>query len=270
MRVIDYDFHEIQEYKDSWTPEMTFRIGKTCQDKIDHNIYSNRAWIRLERILQSSQGIAVIKGILDQGRDIVLKVNSISQTIKEYNIARRLKDTPGFIHYLCYFVCNELMENLIQNDNLRRDYICESRGESMGILLMMYYRLESLNKNSKLYNEKSIRLQILLSMFCAYENHGIILQDNHLGNILLKRSSRKHSTYNLYNKVIKIKLNGIEIRICDFEKSIVIHERTNATDKIFIITMYDTLRRLNALDFELESFSNNLEDIFYNILKSLR
>jgi predicted unusual protein kinase regulating ubiquinone biosynthesis (AarF/ABC1/UbiB family) len=64
---------------------------------------------------------------------------------------------------------------------------------------------------------KNVLKQICFSLMYAYEETGFLHNDEHLGNILLRKRSKSHLTYG----DIELQLNGMYAVIMDFEKSTV-------------------------------------------------
>lgn len=221
-----------------WTDDEARFIITNCQDKIDNQIDSDQeVWLILKDILRKRYRdvIAVFRAILDGGKEVVVKTNNSIATEKEWRIGQMLQNIPGFVRYGCVFYCNEDYDDLLKENSkynstndeqqykLERNTLCKSSGKSHGAIIMLYYpegslkdSLSTLTKHEK----RSIALQILFSMYYAYTKYNIILFDNHSQNILLKRSNRKYVEY--FGYIIPIV--NYEIRIIDFEKSIVLEQ----------------------------------------------
>jgi hypothetical protein len=105
-----------------------------CQNVINNN-YNTSNWIKLDDVIQKKRDVRIFKGLLQKTNNIVVKIGKSETIEKEFLISNKLRDIPGFIKYLCYFKCN----NIIANSS-----ICSNEGDENFVLLMRYYKFGSI------------------------------------------------------------------------------------------------------------------------------
>jgi hypothetical protein len=143
----------------------------------------------------------IIVGVLEKYGHAILKRSSQNTLRKEYTIGESLKHIPGFMNAYCCFQCGDTE-----------------------IRIMPYLPLGSVRlhvwKEDMYACLRSCLLQIVASLFQAYEMHGFIHNAMHLDNVLLKQTKRIDSIYTLHGKTVVIPTHGYRISIMDFEQSL--------------------------------------------------
>jgi hypothetical protein len=204
--------------------------------------------LELKRLIRGKyiDEMIILEGLLKEDTEVVVKIGRPDILSKEYTIGLRLKDFPNFIRYYCNFSCLDTKDNLegLVHGHLKR--VCTDGGKiNIGVLVMPYYslgdtiqcqqtvgtvepELDATPKRVALHGIesygwreeeldvlKNVLKQICFSLMYAYEQTGFLHNDEHLGNILLRKTSKSHLTYG----DIELQLNGMYAVIMDFEKS---------------------------------------------------
>lgn len=81
-----------------------------CQAQMDASLRGDAPeWIQLRQVLQNLEGkdIATLVGTVREGGPVVVKVQTAPAAAHEMAIQARLRDTSGFIRYLCHFTCQD-------------------------------------------------------------------------------------------------------------------------------------------------------------------
>jgi hypothetical protein len=270
------------KYKYSKTETESYKVIN-CQKIVDRN-YDTSNWIYLDELIKKNNDLKIFNGLLTKTYKIVVKIGKSDTIKKEYDISQQLKDIPNFIKYLCYFSCNNKIENIINNSS-----ICANSGDKINILLMKYYDLGSI-KNYNWNHEnfvslKSLIKQIISSLFIAYVKFGFIHNDTHFGNFLIKKTlpgvperftlSAKHSMKTndiitkpqnikyefdgiIKNDIIKeYKTYGFYAIIMDFENSL----KANDTKESIYFLYKNFQQIINNIQYELNIRLNNKNDI---------
>jgi hypothetical protein len=162
----------------------------------------------------------ILEGVLKEDTEVVIKIGRPDILSKEYTIGLRLKDFPNFIRYYCNFSCLDTKDNLegLVHGHLKR--VCTDGGKiNIGVLVMPYYSLGDIEsygwREEELDVLKNVLKQICFSLMYAYEKTGFLHNDEHLGNILLRKTNKSSLKYG----DIELQLNGMYAVIMDFEKS---------------------------------------------------
>ena len=120
--------------------------------------------------------------------------------------------SPNYSKYLGLFSCKDNIKNYSKSKPLPEEF-CKLNSETNFFLFMPYYKLGSL----AVYESKNIDEiifiinQFICASLFAYQKLGFLHNDFHIGNILLKPTSKETIKYNLNQ--------GIEIIIFDFDRS---------------------------------------------------
>lgn len=214
----------------------------------------------------SNNTVIILKALYDNKKDIVIKINDLIKSNHEYNVSNELKDLSNFVKYYCSITCNDDIVNIIKNENMIREYkLCNYGNNPVGILIMNYYEYGSIGSydwNLENFNIlKNVLKQTFFAIIYAYENNGFIHNDLHPYNVLLKPKQVNEIFYGLN---IKLDIDFFEVRIIDFEKSM-INVVKNKTKNIYLIK--DIQRLLSDL-----STYNKKIDLIYdnNILNNLK
>lgn len=181
-------------------------------------------WLSLKKLIkgQYSDDTIILEGILEAENEVVIKIGRMNVLKKEYDIGLTLKEYPNFIRYYCNFNCSESKENLDKIIEGKLSRVCSKEGKfDIGILIMPYYSLGDIEnykwKEEELGLLKNVLKQICFGLMYAYENTGFIHNDEHLGNVLLRKTSKKSLRYG----DIELQLEGLYVILMDFEKSII-------------------------------------------------
>jgi serine/threonine protein kinase len=179
-------------------------------------------WLNILDILYKNDAYtcAILKGLYDNKKDIVLKAGIKEAIEKEYEIAKELNNLPNFIRYYCKFICFDDLLETIKNYDLSSTYrLCEKGKNQIGILTMNYYSLGSIGTykwNEKNLQElKNVLKQTVYSYILAFSRLGFIHGDLHCDNVLLKNKRVFEIDYDFK----KLAIDKFEVRIMDFEKS---------------------------------------------------
>lgn len=171
-------------------------IGETvseCQRNIDTDIDNGKAtWLQLHKVIEniSGKGIASILGRI-QGTDVVVKAQEIDEANKEYAMQAKLVDLPGFIQYHCLFTCNGIKDYIQSFVTVNEQkMLCNAKGNSMGVIVMPYYKngsLEDLLKSKSLDKAKCINIwkAIIENYVGAYNAKGMTHGDFFTKNVVL-------------------------------------------------------------------------------------
>lgn len=177
--------------------ETTFRLKhQTCQERIDRDIETKKyEWLQLTHVLQNIQGkdpTTIIGKELREKKNVILKVQTADKAKHEYDVQRMLSDIDGFIDFTCYFSCKGDSEYIRKFTKGRPvQPLCSEKGNSMGIIMMPYYRFESFEKFLREYPNKYLNHKIdiinnvLEIIYHAYTEKGFTHGDLFSKNILL-------------------------------------------------------------------------------------
>jgi len=177
---------------------------------------------------------------------VVVKMGKTNATIQnEYNISQILDSTkcPGFIKFRCLFSCYD------KRGKQNSSKICEatsSTGIRRDVLIMEYFSGGSIESHSwcetNFHVLRSLLIQILLSCLMAYNLTGFIHYDLHLGNVLIKRTKKQITEYEINDVIYEINTNNHIPIIMDFENCTVSQERT--THNQFWDSIDNTINRI--------------------------
>jgi len=195
-----------------------------CNDKITESSPNTNEWLTVEAKLKDTNNRdlnRILLGELEKRKDVIIKISSVETLYKEYTIGKSLQNIPGFMKFICFFKCKGDYKEYPKKDTKA---LCDGVGTSMSVLVMPYFKMGSIrnyNWTKESYESlKSCLLQIICSLMEAYELKGIIHNDMHLDNVLIKKTTRESIEYTLTGKSISIATNGLIISIMDFEQSL--------------------------------------------------
>ena len=179
-------------------------------------------WLSLKRLIkgQHVDDTIILEGILETEKEVVIKIGRMDTLKKEYDIGLALKEYPNFIRYYCNFNCLESKENLDKIIKGQLSRVCSTEGKfDIGVLIMPYYPMGDIESYKWQEEEfgllKNVLKQICFGLMYAYEKTGFIHNDEHLGNVLLRKTSKKSLNYG----DLELPLEGLYVVIMDFEKS---------------------------------------------------
>ena len=196
----------------------------TCDNKITDLAPTTNEWLTVQAKLHETNNRdlnRVLLGELDKRKEVIIKVSSEKTLLKEYTIGKSLQTIPGFMKFICFFKCNGNYKEYPKKDTKS---LCDGVGTSMSVLVMPYFKMGSIR--GYIWNEityeslKSCLLQATCSLIQAYDSNGIIHNDMHLDNILIKKTTCEIIDYKINDKTIQILTHGFIICIMDFEQSL--------------------------------------------------
>lgn len=172
--------------------------GASCQENLNAEIDNpkDRAWLQLNKTIQNikGKGIATMVGTIE-AKEVIVKIQNSANALQEYDIQQKLKEAEvdGFISFQCFAKCTG-DKDYIESFAFLNDYtrLCKSKGHTMGIIIMPYYKnksFESFLKDCKHpeYVAKAIdiTIQIIQNMFRSYEKTGFTHGDLFSKNVVL-------------------------------------------------------------------------------------
>ena len=193
---------------------------------------------------QHDEDSKVLLALLNENENkinVVVKMGKTNATIQnEYNISQILDSTkcPGFIKFRCLFSCydkrgkqnSSKICEATSSTGIRRDVSKTALLGSRDLLIMEYFSGGSIESHSWCETDfhvlRSLLIQILLSCITAYNLTGFIHYDLHLGNVLIKRTKKQITEYEINNVIYEINTNNHIPIIMDFENCTVSQERT--------------------------------------------
>lgn len=214
------------------------------------------------------QAIYNVNSQLQNNKQLVIKISSPSSIKKEYEISEQLKDIPGFLKYICYTECYDKLEkyNTI-NTNTK---ICTTNAQTgsnlFGILVMPYIPDSSIRyfkweDNVDLL--KSTLIQLIISLYIAFDTKGFLHNDIHLDNVLMRRTKKNTIIYNIDGIDYSFKTNNYQVCILDFELSFINLKREWVHYYRDIYRIFSDLATHQALKIQLD----NEHEILQYIMK---
>jgi RIO-like serine/threonine protein kinase len=183
-----------------------------CQSSLNSSIEQTKNdWIELQKVFQNLQGknIATILGVLENNKNVVVKIQPIDESRKEYEIHNILKKERGFIVFHCFVTCGSPIEYI--NLYKPKQKICDKKGNTLGIIVMPYYKNgsfeEFLQNNNKHKYTNHITVLAILSYYMAYKKLGFVHGDFYTKNVVVDENYRpliidfEHSSFNSGRKV---------------------------------------------------------------------
>ena len=126
---------------------------------------------------------------------------------------------------MCIFSCNDNIKSIdskLNNNNTNRKYLCRKTGDKLTIIIMPDIKLGLLYKfewdRDNFYILKNILKHIIMSLCYARLKIGFIHNDLHIGNVLIKQTTRKTIDYKEFGQLETF--NYIPI-IIDYDRSII-------------------------------------------------
>jgi hypothetical protein len=193
----------------------------SCSDKITPTTPTTEDWLRImDRLCLPDDKSHILLGSLEKYGEIIVKVGDSDDIIKEDYYSNLLKNTTGFIKYICAFECAHDFRRLKGNE----ESICKGPGSSMKFVLIPYFPMGSIASykwtNDNIHILRTSLKHAFLSIMAAFRTHGFIHGDLHTGNILLKKTRKSSITYSIPGmEEFDIPTNGVRTLIMDFENS---------------------------------------------------
>jgi hypothetical protein len=225
----------------------TLKYYISCGDKITQKTPTTEGWLRIMdtlRIPREFNKSHILLGNLEKYGEIVVKVGDSDNIIKEYSYSNLLKNTKGFVKYICAFKCNDDFTRLTGKE----ESICKGPGSSMKVVLMPYFPMGSIaayNWNvDNIHVLRSSLKHAFLSIMIAFSK-GFIHGDLHSGNVLLKKTSQSSITYSIPGmEPITIPTNGVRTWIMDFENSSIAKTDTPYNIMMIFNNFYPDIKKL--------------------------
>ena len=193
-----------------------------CQEKVG-DVGDTESWLTVSKLLAYTNGkVAVLQGIIDKTKDIVVKFGDIDEITEEYHAGFKLFEArlPNFIKFFCIFTCNDSFDQVLHQNYSSRPYICKGPNVNTKIacIIMPYCNLGSMNsyrwKKHQVDEFKNILKQICFALYIAYINTGFVHSDLHSGNVLLRHTKKKNITY----EDVSLDIHNKYALIMDFQK----------------------------------------------------
>jgi len=195
-----------------------YKLYIDCKARINPADPDTREWLTLTELFDhTSETFRVYRGLLEKRRKIVAKIGRPDAMMNEIRVAERLRllKLPTFMTFLCTFDCLDSFKAL--SDKTRS--LCKTSGDTIQVVLMDYIDGFSLEKYPWSRQTFPLLINVLKhlvsSLLVASANVGFVHRDLHLGNVLLKRTSRMSIHYEDY----ELDLNGILPVIMDYDRS---------------------------------------------------
>lgn len=211
-------------------------------DNTKYYTIPTRKWLKpIESLIEKEIGLSGILILSERiGKDkVMVKITKGHNKLIE-KINKLIKHEPNCVRTYNTILCYEdrdKIKNLYKNS----DGFCNSDiddGRKITLEVMYRYR-SSLNKyHKRLLMKQYIEIikQLLLVQTHLFQKYGIIHNDIHEGNILVKRKHdvEKEMIYKIKNKDYKLRII-FEIVLCDFDKSIIYDKKiTDEFDKEYL------------------------------------
>jgi serine/threonine protein kinase len=158
----------------------------------------------------------LIKSILQAPKQtVIVKIHdSRSLFIKnELECLQRLNGFRNVVKHICNFTCQDDKKRWMALALNTKTTLCNIKGnDSLHMLVMEYIENGTIDKlfalNLNLKQIKSFFLQIALAIMEMGANYKVYHGDLNSGNILFVNTLQKHITYNVFDKIYKIKSYG--------------------------------------------------------------
>lgn len=236
-------------------------------------------WLVPKKILQvnsnnnnrrASGDILIESDLFIKKKTVVVKISKNKKLLNEdFEASKQLNSikSPNYSKYLGLFSCKDDIKKYSKSKPLPEEF-CKLNGETNFFLFMPYYKLGSL----AVYVPKNIDeiISIINQFICAslfaYQKLGFLHNDLHIGNILLKPTSKETIKYNLNQGMKEIKTFGVEIIIFDFDRSTFNNHNSFFKYLIKLMTLINiyVLKLLEYplwKDIDLKNFQKNLYKI---------
>jgi len=210
-------------------PSSSMNVGNSSKyfinydKKLKDTKFITQGWLQVLQQLKPTNfddKNRVLLGVLEKKNEIVIKISSSNTLRKEYEYGILLKTLPGFMKYITYFECEDDYKRYPGS----KDYLCESEGTSMAVLVMPYVKSGSMydfqwsKDNFNLL--KSCIKQAMLSMMLSFNKLKFIHNDTHTKNIMLCNTTIKTLSYDFSFGQIQIPCNKYKTVFMDFENSL--------------------------------------------------
>lgn len=196
-----------------------------CTNKLENSNYTTKDWFEITKIIETTNNgdkNRIILGILDKHKQIVAKIGENNTLHKEFVISNELFST-NVIKTYCFFKCNDDYTQV----NEEREYLCNSKGNKMSVLLMEYCELGNM-REFDFYKYQpafySCMKQALLTLIELCHNQGFYHNDFHAGNVLIKKTKMNTIDYIIKDKIYTVKIQGYKAVIMDYENAVLVNK----------------------------------------------
>jgi hypothetical protein len=218
-----------------------------------------------------TEGLLIISKLIKKEKVIVKITFGYNKKIKVFNNLLK-NEKHNLIKTYCVFTCYE-NEKTLSNKYKDSNDFCNGTSEDQLILLEIMKKYEgslsSYEGNLNFNTYMNVLKQIILIQIYLFEKYGIVHNDLHNGNILIKRHSHTQNfEYKISNKTIAID-SKIEFILSDFGYAVSYDENIfNKYDDNFLFDK--KINKLNVLNFnENFTLSNNILSVINNSLNLL-
>ena len=225
--------------------EDSFKYKLDCQTRINPDNPETKEWLEIQSKINHFGDVKLFNGILEKEKSIIVKIGTDALLNKEYDIGKII-DTlhlPTFISFNCIFSCNDNLKSIdsrLNNNTTNRKYLCRKDGDKLTILIMPDIKLGLLHifkwNRDNFHILKNSLKHIVMSLCYARNKIGFVHNDLHIGNVLLKKTTRKTIDYKDFGQLETF--NYIPI-IIDYDRSII-----KKTDDIIEPDIYNDLFRI--------------------------
>lgn len=207
--------------------EESFKYKIDCQSRINPDNPETKEWLEIKNKMKHSGDVKLFNGILEKKKSIIVKIGTNMILNKEYDIGKIIDtlDLPTFISFNCIFSCNDNIKSLdskLNNNNTNRKYLCRKDGDKLTMIIMPNVKLGLLYTfkwdRDNFYILKNILKHIIMSLCYARTNIGFVHNDLHIGNVLLKKTTRKIIDYKNFGQLETFSFLPI---IIDYDRSII-------------------------------------------------
>ena len=252
--------YPVQNKKNNTNNSIKLKIN--CKERIATNP-ETKDWLELtSKFDHKSEDFKIYTGLLDKRTNIVAKIG-INKLDKEYTVAKKLEalNLPTFIEFNCIFKC---LDDYSKMNNTTKT-VCKKEGDSITVIIMPHFKEGRIDnwawERSNFNIMKNVMKHVCMSLCYAKVTKGFLHLDLHLGNILLKKTTRQSVSY---GDLGTLELQGLLPIIMDFEKSHFVEDNS--------YYLYDDIEKfLNLMSHEtsLKYISDKIINLVSN-LKSER
>ena len=249
-------------------------LFNTSQDKKPQN---TDGWLvpkKLLKINNKSNGEMISGDVLIESdlfikkKTVVVKISTNEKLLtQDFESSKKLNGIKcsNFSKYLGLFSCKDNIKNYSKTYPLP-EHFCKKEGDINYFLFMPYYKLGSLVQYEPENIDQIISIinQVICSNYIAFQKLGFLHNDLHLGNILIKPTSKTNLTYNFNEGSRNILSHGIEIIIFDFDRSTFNNNRF----EMFLSQIMALINIYKIRLMEFEQWKNiNFKDLYKNLYK---
>jgi serine/threonine protein kinase len=203
----------------------------------------DKAWLSVTSMLSETQ--PVLKGVIKNGKAVVIKHGNVPETDNDCAIAKALFDAgvPNVIKYYCHFTCKDTADYVNNNRHLferNRDFLCNGdpgSGSQRGFVVMPFYETVPVKGEKNFHAFKNLLMQVVLASLHAFQRCGFVHGDMNTGNVLFRKTTQTSVSYGDLGTLEVA--NGIYAVIMDFGRSRILSDDVDS--------VYDGLETYIAL-----------------------